>query len=145
MPLFFRIQAGTTTIVSERQLPDGTEYNDAATSLINGKDFLAPVVITNPSFDPQTEIKEGPVDNYDGTTATRIFTVRPKTQQELDDDGKNKDTGYVLSATKDIGIVLTALIDTLLAQNIITAQDVEPIARQAYQNLKTRVDRIKGT
>lgn len=45
-----------------------------------------PVVITDPAFDPVTQIRTGPVDTIFPTQVTRVWTVRSKTAQELDDD-----------------------------------------------------------
>lgn len=45
-----------------------------------------PFTLTKPSFDPATEVLEGPEDVITSGAAERIFTVRAKTQQEIDAD-----------------------------------------------------------
>lgn len=54
-----------------------------------GKPWLIflPVVDTSPAIaDPATEIKEGPVVTIGATEVTRVWTVRAKTTQELDNE-----------------------------------------------------------
>ena len=46
------------------------------------------------------------------------------------------------NAGKDAVIVITALVDALLGKGVIVAADVEPVARQAYLDLKVIADRI---
>lgn len=45
-----------------------------------------PVVVTDPSVNPATQIKEGPTVTVELEQVTRVFTVRAKTTQELDAD-----------------------------------------------------------
>ena len=93
MTLYFEIKTGTTTIIGERTysspLAPGT-FNNAATSAVNGKPFLVEVTVTDPAFDPATQIRTGPADNYDGAIATRIFSVRGKTAQETEDETESQ-------------------------------------------------------
>lgn len=49
------------------------------------RQFL-PVVETNPSFDPETQVKTGPVVTVEAERVTRVWSVRDKTAQELDAD-----------------------------------------------------------
>lgn len=45
-----------------------------------------PVEVTDPLFDPATQIKEGPVLTVFADKVTRVWTVRAKTAPELDAD-----------------------------------------------------------
>lgn len=45
-----------------------------------------PYVDTNPPHDPVTQVKTGPVISVGASEVTRVWTVRDKTAQELDDD-----------------------------------------------------------
>jgi hypothetical protein len=45
-----------------------------------------PVITTDPPCDTATQIKTGPVITVLANSVTRVYTVRAKTQQELDDD-----------------------------------------------------------
>lgn len=47
---------------------------------------LVPVEDTNPPVNPATEIKTGPVVTAFADKVTRVWTVRSKTAQELDDE-----------------------------------------------------------
>lgn len=140
--IYFKIEPGTNNILEVRE-GNFVKYNTKADSAVNGKPYLVEVTVTDPAHDPATQVKEGPVDAYNGTTATRVYSVRSKTQAELDADQLNSDLATLRSATKDCVIVLTALIDAIIAKGTLTAQDVEPVARQAYQSLKVLADRVK--
>lgn len=50
-------------------------FNDKTSSATNGKPYLIEAIVTDPTFDANIETRTGPVDLYDGTTATRIYTV----------------------------------------------------------------------
>lgn len=43
-----------------------------------------PVIVTDPAFNSETEVKEGPVVTIEPMRVTRIWTVRAKTTAELD-------------------------------------------------------------
>jgi hypothetical protein len=44
-----------------------------------------PITITNPAHDGTTQVKEGPVLTINADNVTRVWTVRDKTAQELDE------------------------------------------------------------
>ena len=100
------------------------------------------MVIVDPDYDPETQIKEGPIDSWDGTTATRAYTVRDLTQTELDEKQERTDVAEVSNAVVLIGKLTIQLIDKLLTNNVIQATDFTPNVRQDYQNLKSVIDRI---
>jgi hypothetical protein len=70
--------------------PDG-EVNRTATNVDPtvqtraGWEWL-PVEVTNPSYDPTTQVKEGPTVTVLADKVTRVWTVRDKTADELDAD-----------------------------------------------------------
>lgn len=45
-----------------------------------------PVIRTDPDYDATTQVKTGPVTAINATDVTDVWTVRPKTTQELDAD-----------------------------------------------------------
>lgn len=45
-----------------------------------------PIEITSPPFDPALQVRTGPVTTILGDKVTRVWTVRNKTAQELDDE-----------------------------------------------------------
>jgi len=79
--LYFKIDPANNAILGAID-GDFSGYNTKSDSAVNGKPYLAPVAVTNPGYDPATQVKEGPVDAYDGTNATRVYTVRDKTAGE---------------------------------------------------------------
>ena len=95
-------------------------------------------------FDPNTEVREGPTLEVQADKVVATYTIRAMTQQELDDKQQADDLAVLRSATKDIGIVVLALVDALVAKGVIVADDVEPVARQAYRDLKEIADRVKS-
>lgn len=53
------------------------------------------------------------------------------------------DTAQLREAGKDIALVLTELVDWLLANTAMQATDFTPKVKQAYLNLKAIADRVK--
>jgi hypothetical protein len=45
-----------------------------------------PITITNPDYNGAIQVKEGPVLTVNTDNVTRVWTVRSKTAQELDDE-----------------------------------------------------------
>jgi len=141
--LYFVIDATTHEVVGSRE-GEFVDYNDKASSVANGKNFLTEVTITEPAFDSATEKLIGPVDSYDYLTdvATRVYTKVAKTQAELDADQLFADTVAVRQSQTDTVMILIQLFDNLLADNVIAANDFEGNVWQAYQDLKVIADRI---
>ncbi len=146
MTLYFRIANGTTDILETRvfsaTLSEGS-FNDKASSEVNGKDFLVEVTVTDPPFNPAAEIREATVDSYDGTTATRVFTVRPKTPQELKSTSDNADRVKMRGRVIDLGFVLVSLVDTLIAKGLINPNDFKLPTRLEYQDMKALLLRLR--
>ena len=79
-----------------------TEYrtyeslDPAAIRIVDGLPMLRPVTDTKPTFDPVTQVREGPVITINPADVQRVWTVRSKTAQELDNektaevDGQNR-------------------------------------------------------
>jgi hypothetical protein len=64
-------------------------YNDFATTPADplGKGWRwLPVIVTDPPFDSATQVRTGPVITVGASQVTKVWTVRAKTAQELDDD-----------------------------------------------------------
>ena len=53
------------------------------------------------------------------------------------------DTVKLVTAGKDVALVLVELVDWLLANTAMQAADFTPGVRQAYQDLKVIADRVK--
>jgi len=71
-----------------------------------------PVVLTNPPFDSETQVRTGPIGGQVGDVVTGnadsvdvIFSVRDKTAQELDDE-KDAEAGQQLKTLKALGLAL---------------------------------------
>ncbi len=65
------------------------EYRDFSTPPpdMTRKGFAwLPIVITDPAFDSTTQVRTGPVTTVEALRVTRVWTVRAKTAQELDED-----------------------------------------------------------
>jgi hypothetical protein len=66
-----------------------------------------PFIVTNPIYDATTQVKEGPILTVNADNVTRVWTVRSKTAQELDED-KDKIAISILRLVKPL---ITALND----------------------------------
>lgn len=70
---------------SDRRFRDGTPPD------LSSKPFSwVPIVVVNPDFDRETQIKEPMVEVVTDTEVTRTRTVRDKTADELQDDVNRK-------------------------------------------------------
>ena len=98
--------------------------------------------VNDPPYDLETQVKEGPIDTWNGRVAARSYIVRPRTQEELDALQEEKDIRKVRAGTILIGSLLVQLIKKLLQENIISAQDFTPQVRQDFQTLKDAIDRL---
>ena len=85
MNVYFKINPADDSIIEvlEKNNPIPL-FNTKTDSQTNGKPFLVEAVVTDPSYDPATQTKSGPVDAYDGTDATRVYSVAAITV-DLDD------------------------------------------------------------
>lgn len=146
--IYFFVSNDGSQILSVREtddvLVDG-DYNTKETSVVNGKPFYTLAAVTDPAYDPATQVKEGPVDTYDFATdtATRTYTVRAKTQGELDADQLATDLVVLKDAGKDLALVLTELVQWNLDNTAMVADDFTPSVKQAYLDLKAIADRVK--
>ena len=109
-----------------------------------------PVVYVNEAFDPATQVRTGPtgVDigdtvapDADGVTGT--YTVRNKTQQELDDDQRADDIATLRAAVVDIALVVTEHVQWTLDNTSMIPADFTASVRQAFLDLKAIADRVK--
>ena len=95
-------------------------------------------------FDPTIEVRTGPVNTVaPDFDVTETWTVRAKTQAELDVEQRSQDTARLREAGKDMALVLTELVTWLVTNTAMQASDFSPDVRQAYQDLKVIADRVK--
>jgi hypothetical protein len=87
-----------------------------------------PVVDTKPAFDPATEVREGPVITVNANDVTRVWTVRSKTAQELDDEKEAEYSGG-LNGNPVLRAVVLALNDGTLV----------PGANETNANIKAAI------
>jgi hypothetical protein len=73
------IKAGA--IAEFRQIVDGSNI---VVGVHATKPYLLPVVVVDPAFNAVTQVREGPVHTIEATRVLRTFTVRAKTQAEVD-------------------------------------------------------------
>jgi hypothetical protein len=82
-------------IVDDGQIV-GFKQLDTPPEVLKGKPYrkVLPVEVTDPAVDGATQIKEGPVVTVLADKVTRVWSVRSKTAQELDDEKTTQATGY---------------------------------------------------
>lgn len=141
--LYFIIDPNNIDILGSEDIePD--IYNTQENSLLNGKPFLTPVTLIDPAYDFQTQIKEDPIDTWDGTTATREYIVRDKTAEEVKSTQLEQDLAVIRDVGKDITLILIELVDYLLINTAMSPTDFTPDVKQAYLDVKVIADRIKA-
>jgi hypothetical protein len=111
-----------------------------------------PVVYENDAYDPATQVRTGPTgcnvgDSVpkDAESVTGTYSVRDKSAQELAAEEAQENKGAIsqMSSAKAMWLLIE-VIDKLLAQGTIQASDFTPGVKQAYQDLKAKVDSVKG-
>ena len=112
---------------------------------LKDKGWLPQVVVGFEPFDPDTQIRTGPVNQVNANDVTSTYTVRDKTQQELDATQRDEDIRELRGDGYDLAIVLIELVDYLLAHPTLgmTPNDFSLNVRQAYLAAKERADRVK--
>ena len=85
MSKYVLVEDDTNKILEE--VEGDTEFRSGEPPLLPYKNFAwYSLVIVNPPFADATEVKEGPVTVFTSTEVTRTWTVRLKTEQELNTD-----------------------------------------------------------
>jgi hypothetical protein len=109
------------------QAPDGKRWID---------DIL-------PAHDPATHKLEAALPVPDNATEVPYDIVERDLAAEAAAHQHNQDTEYVMVNAKDRAMyVLVELVSTLVVNGTITDNDFSPAAKQAYLDLKERVDRL---
>jgi len=85
MARYVLVENGTDAILKE--IDGDREFRTGTPPDLTGKPFRwLPLVVVDPPVDGATEVKEGPDISVTATEVTKTWTVRPKTQAELDDE-----------------------------------------------------------
>lgn len=71
--------------VMNGQIVEEREFADTPPDTTRKGFQWLPYVDTNPPFDSATQVKTGPVVTIEATQVTRVWSVRAKTAQEIDD------------------------------------------------------------
>lgn len=106
-----------------------------------------PVEYNDPAFDPDTQVREGPTGVAVGDPVTPgadsvsgTYTVRSKTQQELDVEDEDR----LRARGKDLALVVVEFVEWALANTPMEAADFSADVRASYQELKTIADRLRA-
>ena len=108
---------------------------------------LREATVVDPAYDPDTQVRTGPVfDVVDDTfDVTETYAVRAKTAQEIADDQQTADIDELRLSVDKLAFIQTELIDKLLGQGTVQAADFTAPVRAIYQDIKVIVDRAKPT
>ncbi|KKN90077.1 hypothetical protein LCGC14_0231900 [marine sediment metagenome] len=109
-----------------------------------------PVRYVDESFDPATQVRTGPVGCNvgdpvppDADEVVGIYTVKDKTQLELDDDQQAVDIAKLSTSVDKIAFILTELTQKLFEKNVIIPDDFTQPVRQIYREIEEIVGRAK--
>ena len=117
-------------------------YVTQAASETSEKPFHVLASIVDPAYDPTTQVREGPVDTWDGVNAVRTYSVRDKTQQEITDGQQTIDIEELKDRVDDAVLILMQLAQWTLANTSMVAADFSPKVQSVYTELKTNSDRL---
>lgn len=112
---------------------------------LTAKDLKWYPVIRNakPAFDPDTH-KIAQTEGIVVNDYVHDWSIIPLTQPEIDARAVDKDIDFVLDGLLDLAEIVIIHIDAHLAKGNIAAADFNAATRQKYQDLKVRVDRLRG-
>lgn len=115
-----------------------------AKAMTLGKKWYLDAAVTNPAC-TATQKKTGPVyGDLDQAKGTITYSCVDKTAQELAAETKAQNEAYIQNASGQKAMwVLIELIDNLLSKGTISASDFSADVKQAYQDLKSKVDAVK--
>ena len=136
-----RIDEGPKALPRAWRNVSGLDRADAARLKELG--WLPEVRVGFKPFDPATQVRTGPVHQVGADDVTATYTVRAKTQGEMDADQRAADLGTLREAGRDLAVVLVELVDWLLANTAMTANDFTPAVRQTYVDVKAITERVK--
>ena len=109
MTLYARVRDSDGVI--EREVVGEKEFRGGLPPDLPNRPFTwLPIVIVKPPYNPNTHVREGPIDVVSSTKVTRSWMVRTKTQGELDLD---------VAADEDI----TSLVNTLVNAPVLSSTD----------------------
>lgn len=130
MSRFVRIVSSTDEKIEEK---DASQFRTGGPPPANvAKDWeWLPLVVDNPTHDGPTQIKTGPVESRVGNEWHKVWTVRDKTAQEIDDGKDNlihRRTSWQFKVALDIENRVRAL------------EGKQPVTASGYRTaLKARV------
>lgn len=88
-------------------------------------------VIVKPDLDRTTQVRTGPVVTLQADTVTRTWTVRQKTQAELDTDAENDATNNISVGTYRLTLFEHAF---LLENRVRVLEGKSPITKSVFRN-----------
>ena len=78
--------AAPYALVVEGSILEWRDFADTPPDLARKGVAWLPVEITDPPFDPATQVRSGPVTTVEADRVSRVWTVRAKTAAEIDAD-----------------------------------------------------------
>ena len=145
MPQYFQV-TGNTINLGPIDLPTSWRNISGLNLLSNAElaieGWLPEVLVGFEPFDPETEVRRLNAQTVAGDKVNSVYNVRPMTPPELDGVQHGKDQATLATSAEDTVIVLSAVIDTLVALGLITLTDIEAIARGKAADLKVLADRV---
>jgi hypothetical protein len=78
MTTYVQVRLADNAVGEER------EFNDAPPDTSRKGFVWLPLAVTDPAFDPATQVRSGPVDTVGKDSVSRVWTVRDMTSDELD-------------------------------------------------------------
>lgn len=72
--------------LADNALGEERDFIDAPPDVSRKGIAWKPLVVTDPAFDPATQVRTGPVETVGKEAVTRVWTVRAKSAGELDAD-----------------------------------------------------------
>ena len=80
MPRYAYMNETGDAILREKSYPDPLD------PAVMVRKSILEIFVTDPPFDPDTQIRTGPVETIQADRIDRVYTVRDKTAQEIDDE-----------------------------------------------------------
>ena len=127
------------------------EYSRVPLSLSNISNFnnlsdqekrayhIYPILETKESFDPDTEVLEGPIDTFNGEEIIRRWAPRPMTDEELEVVDKRKLQEASRIQAHIVTSVISEMFGKMIAAGILDPQDMDPEVIREFAKLQALV------
>lgn len=130
-------------VIVARELKDPDLIAQSKTDIDGGPKWRPIVEIGKDDPVGVDEIKEGPVEVIEVTRVTLTWTVRAMTAQEISDRDTVIKQSAIIDGLLSVAIIEIKLVDKLIADAVISANDFDAETKAEFLDLKAKVQALR--